>query len=102
MNIVAEVEVVYKNKVKSSERPSVKFSKDGHHFLKLTWDENEIEFVEQFKVVLLNRVQRVLKIYHLSTVLFTELRQTKIDFYSNFKSKYLQFNIISQSSIGQP
>ena len=35
--------------------------------LKLTWDESKIEFVEQFKVVLMNRAQRVLGIYELST-----------------------------------
>ncbi len=31
-----------------------------------TWDANKIEFVEQFKVVLMNRANRVLGIYELS------------------------------------
>ena len=66
-NMVAEVELVYKTKVKPSERPSVKSAKDCYELLRLTWDENKIEFVEQFKVVLLNRAQRVLGIYELST-----------------------------------
>lgn len=67
LTMVAEVELVYKTKVKPSERPSVKSSKDCYELLRLTWDENKIEFVEQFKVVLMNRAQKVLGIYELST-----------------------------------
>jgi DNA repair protein RadC len=67
LNMVAEVELVYKTKVKPSERPLVKSAKDCYELLRLTWDENKIEFVEQFKVVLMNRAQRVLGIYELST-----------------------------------
>jgi len=32
-----------------------------------TWDPNKVEFVEQFKVILMNRANRVLGIYELST-----------------------------------
>lgn len=67
LNMVAEIELVYKTKVKPSERPLVKFAKDCYELLRLTWDENKIEFVEQFKVVLMNRAQRLLGIYELST-----------------------------------
>lgn len=67
LNMVAEVELVYKTKVKPSERPLVKSAKDCYELLRSTWDENKIEFVEQFKVVLMNRAQRVLGIYELST-----------------------------------
>lgn len=62
LNMVTEVELVYKTKVKLSERPLVKSAKDCYELLRLTWDENKIEFVEQFKVVLLNRAHRVLGI----------------------------------------
>ncbi|HUZ58369.1 MAG TPA: JAB domain-containing protein [Hanamia sp.] len=67
LNMVAEVELVYKSKVKPSERPLVKSAKECYELLRVTWDENKIEFVEQFKVVLLNRAQRVSGIYELST-----------------------------------
>ena len=67
LNMVSEVELVYKNKVKPSERSLVKSAKECYELLKLTWNENKIEFVEQFKVVLMNRAQRVLGIYELST-----------------------------------
>ncbi len=64
---VAEIELVYKTKVKASERPQIKTSSDAYQVLKQSWDENKIEFVEQFKVMLLNRANKVLGIYELST-----------------------------------
>jgi DNA repair protein RadC len=67
LSMVSEVELFYKNKVKPSERPLVKSSKECYQLLLQTWDENKIEFVEQFKVVLMNPAQRVLGIYELST-----------------------------------
>ena len=67
LNTVSEVELVYKSKVKPSERPLVKSSKDCYDLLMQTWDENKIEFVEQFKIILMNKANRVLGIYELST-----------------------------------
>ena len=67
LNTVSEIELVYKNKVKASARPQIKSSKDSYHLLLRTWDVNKIEFVEQFKVVLMNKAHRVLGIYELST-----------------------------------
>ena len=67
LNTVAEVELVYKTVVKPSQRPQCKTSKDCYELLKLTWNENKIEFVEQFKVILLNKAQRVLGIYEMSS-----------------------------------
>jgi DNA repair protein RadC len=67
LNMVTEVELVYKSKVKPSERPQLKTSKDSYQLLLQTWDPNKVEFVEQFKVILMNRANRVLGIYELST-----------------------------------
>ena len=67
LNMVSEVELVYKNKVKASARPQIKAGKDSYHLLLRTWDVNKIEFVEQFKVILMNKAHRVLGIYELST-----------------------------------
>jgi DNA repair protein RadC len=58
---------VYKTKVKVSERPQIKISSDAYAVLKQSWDDNKIEFVEQFKVMLLNRANKVLGIYEVST-----------------------------------
>ena len=64
---VAEVELIYKSKVKASERPQVIHSKDVYQIFKQSWDENKMDFVEQFKIMLLNRSNRVLGIYEVST-----------------------------------
>lgn len=64
---VAEVELIYKSKVKPSERPLANTSSKCYQLLLQTWDENKIDFVEQFKVLLLNRCNRVLGIYELSS-----------------------------------
>ena len=67
LTTVAEVELIYKSKVKPSERPLVNSSSKCYQLLLQTWDENKIDFVEQFKVLLLNRCNRVLGIYELSS-----------------------------------
>ena len=64
---VAEIELVYKSKVKASERPLITTSSDGYRLLLQTWEEGKIDFVEQFKVLLLNRANKVLGIYLVST-----------------------------------
>jgi len=64
---VAEVELIYKSKVKASERPQIKKSSDAYHILLQHWDKNKLEFIEQFKVILLNRNNKVLGIYETST-----------------------------------
>lgn len=67
LNTVAEVELIYKTTVKPSQRPQLKTSNDCYQLLKLHWDENKIEFVEQFKIILLNKAQRVLGICEISS-----------------------------------
>ena len=64
---VAEVELIYKSKVKASRRPKILSSKDAYNVLLKAWDENKIEFVEQFKVMFLNRANNVLGICDVST-----------------------------------
>jgi DNA repair protein RadC len=64
---VAEVELIYKSKVKASERAQITSSKDAYQVLMQLWDENKIEFVEQFKVLFLNKANKVLGVYDVST-----------------------------------
>ncbi len=66
-NQIAEVELIYKTKIKASERPLVKTSKEAADLLKQIWNENKIDFVEQFKVLLLNRANKVLGVVELSS-----------------------------------
>ena len=64
---VAEIQLSYKTKVKPSQRPKISSSKDAYSILLDTWDDEKLEFVEQFKVLLLNRANRVLGVYEVST-----------------------------------
>ena len=87
LNTVAEVELIYKSKVKPSERPQIKSSKESYNLLLQTWDQNRIEFVEQFKVILMNRANRVLGIYELSTGSASEtVADPKLVFYAALKA----------------
>ncbi len=63
---VAEVELVYKTTIKASERPKISSVKDCYKLLKELWNENTIEMQEEFKVLLLNRGNKVIGIYEAS------------------------------------
>jgi DNA repair protein RadC len=64
---VAEIELVYKRVGKTSDRPQIKKAEDAHKLLSDHWDENKLDFIEQFKILLLNRANRVIGISDLST-----------------------------------
>lgn len=64
---VSEIELIYRLKYKASTRPLIRDSKDAYEIFKQDWDENKIDFIEQFKVLLLNRANRVLAIYEVSS-----------------------------------
>lgn len=52
---VTEVELVYRNPRKLSERPKIRSSKDAHDILLNAWDHNKIDLLEEFKIILLDR-----------------------------------------------
>jgi DNA repair protein RadC len=60
---VAEVELVYKTKVKASERPQVKTSHDSYNILHQIWNKDRIEMQEEFKVLLMNRSNKVIGVF---------------------------------------
>lgn len=64
---VSEIELIYKTKVKNSERSQIKSSKDAYKLVLSAWDYKEIEFFEQFKVLLLNQAHEALGIYEISS-----------------------------------
>ena len=66
-NQVSEIDLIYRSKVKASERPQIKTSKDAADLLRHLWSEDKIDFVEQFKVLFLNRANKVLGIFGVST-----------------------------------
>ncbi|HNP08747.1 MAG TPA: JAB domain-containing protein [Cyclobacteriaceae bacterium] len=64
---VAEIQLSYKSNVKASLRPKINNSNDAFNVFLENWDDTKLEFVEQFKVMLTNRANRVLGIFELST-----------------------------------
>lgn len=64
---VAEVELVYRTKVKPSERPKITCTADAYEVLQKIWNRDKIELVEEFKVLLLNRSNRVLGVFDASS-----------------------------------
>ncbi len=63
---VSEVQLSYKTTVKASERPQINTSEDVHRVLQANWNYEIIEFIEEFKIILLNRANRVLGIVPIS------------------------------------
>ena len=64
---VAEVELVYKSKVKASERPVITNSSDAYSIFQEIWEEGKLELAEQFKVLFLNRSNAVIAVYNVSS-----------------------------------
>jgi len=63
---IAEVRLVYTTKVKASDRAQIKTSQDAYELFKGSWDRETIEHVEEFKLMLLNRSNKVLGISTIS------------------------------------
>lgn len=64
---VSEIKLTYRTRVKASLRPKITSSQDCVKVLRESWDLDRIELVEQFKVMLLNRANKVLGIFEVST-----------------------------------
>lgn len=64
---VSEINLSYRPKFKASERPMVTSSKDAYDILYNNWDLDKIELLEQFKILLLNRANKVIGIFQVSS-----------------------------------
>ncbi|WP_412476615.1 JAB domain-containing protein [Flavobacterium sp. TBRC 19031] len=73
---VAEVELIYKNRVKASERVQITSSLDAYEILINNWDKGKLELQEQFKIVLLDRKNSVLGI---STIAWGGISECAVD-----------------------
>ena len=63
---VAEVEISYKPDYKVSERPQISSSNDAYNVMIDQWDSGKLELLEEFKILLLNRRNRVLGVVNIS------------------------------------
>jgi DNA repair protein RadC len=64
---VAEIQLAYKSKVKASERLVIGNSKDSYRLFRQYWNMEQIELVEQFKILLLNQANHALGLLEMST-----------------------------------
>ena len=64
---IAEIQLSYKSNVRPSLRPKITNANDAYAILMDSWDENKIDFVEQFKIILINRANKVLGIFEVSS-----------------------------------
>lgn len=86
--VASEIELIYKSKVKTSERPRIESSYSAFKIALKAWDENKIELLEQFKVLILSNSNTVLGVFEISSggitgtvvdirLLFTALLKTR-------------------------
>lgn len=59
---ISEVKLIYRSKIKASDRIKISGAEDAFDILFEYWDKDTIEHVEQFKILLLNRENMVLGI----------------------------------------
>jgi DNA repair protein RadC len=59
---VTEVQLVYKTKIKASDRPKISNMEDAVDIFRKYWSRDRIEHIEEVKILLLNRSNRVLGI----------------------------------------
>lgn len=64
---VSEINLSYQPKFKASERPQITSSKDAFDVLYNNWDWGKIQMLEQFKIILLNRANKVIGIFQVSS-----------------------------------
>lgn len=63
---VSEIELTYKTKISAKERPKITSSTDALNILRNSWSDESIELFEEFKILLLNRANRVLGVVEIS------------------------------------
>lgn len=59
---VSEVKLVYKNRIKPEDRIKINGSQDSFRVLYDHWDKESMEYIEEFKGLLLNRANIILGI----------------------------------------
>lgn len=63
---VSEIDITYNPKIKASQRVKISNSQQAYQILRQSWDDNRINLFEEFKIMLLNRANKVLGISTIS------------------------------------
>lgn len=64
---VPNIELIFKPKFKLRDRPKVCRSNDSYEILMNNWNHNTIGFIEEFKVILLNKAGTVLGLFPIAS-----------------------------------
>ena len=64
---IPEITLSYKTTFRASDRPLVTCIEAAHDIFRQVWDDNKLDLLEEGKVMLLNRANRVIGICHLSS-----------------------------------
>ena len=67
LNQICEIEIIYRNKQRAKDRPHISSSKEAYRLFHENWDDMKINLLEQFKIMLLDRSNRVIGISEVST-----------------------------------
>ena len=63
---VAEVELIYKSKVPPSQRRKISCSRDAKEVFMENWNDDTLQYYEEFKILLLNRSNAILGLMSVS------------------------------------
>jgi DNA repair protein RadC len=64
---VTEIELIYRNPKKPKDRPRITDSRKAFDLFQQIWDQNKIELVEQFRIMLLDQNNSCIGLSHVST-----------------------------------
>lgn len=64
---VNEVQIVYRNKIPYQHRIQIRSSATAYEILLASWDQNRLELIEQFKILLLDQQNNCLAISEIAT-----------------------------------
>lgn len=65
--VAAEISLAYKSTVRASERVKIQGSADVNELIRQYWNDQTLELFEEFKILLLNRANKVLGIVDISS-----------------------------------
>jgi DNA repair protein RadC len=64
---VSEIQLSYRPTIKASLRPKISSSRDAQNILRQYWNDDTLEPQEEFKILLLNRYNKVIGIFTVSS-----------------------------------
>ncbi len=100
---VSEVELFYKSKINASKRITIRTAEDAYRVFLTYWDSGKIDFIEQFKLLLLNRSKKVLGIIDISSGgLAGTVVDIRLIFVAALKAKALSIIVAHNHPSGNP